>query len=269
MMIPNVPEFYGDTTRWFIGVVKNINDPLKLGRVRVRIRGIHDSREIADYDLPWAQVLIPVTEDGSSGLGATPNLREQAQVFGIFLDGKNSQLPLILGSIPKFERNPTSTTEEEIVLPGETNEEKAFLYLISDEIHAYTEKQAAGIVGNLLHESGLDPKIVSKVKGEDSFGIAQWNPAKAAGNRKQRLIEYCNVNNLKFDSLYGQLNFLKHELDEYSYLRVSEEYGDLKDATNVENASIIFEKQYERPQEGSTDDRITKAKQIFDRFVIA
>ena len=33
-------NFYGDQNRWFVGLVVDINDPLKLDRVRVRIQGI-------------------------------------------------------------------------------------------------------------------------------------------------------------------------------------------------------------------------------------
>ena len=69
-MIPSNTPFYGDQTRWFVGRVISINDPLEMGRVKVRIVGIHDNREIRDGDLPWAQVVVPVTEGGSSGLGA-------------------------------------------------------------------------------------------------------------------------------------------------------------------------------------------------------
>jgi hypothetical protein len=90
--------FYGDTTRWFIGKVVDNNDPLTLGRVRVRIIGIHDS--IAEQgDLPWASVVLPTTEGGVV-TGFPPSLDLGAQVFGIFLDGIQSQLPLIIGSIP-------------------------------------------------------------------------------------------------------------------------------------------------------------------------
>ena len=98
-------DYYGDNFRWFIGVVVSNNDPLKLDRVRVRIHGIHSesTTDIPDEDLPWAQVNIPVTEDGSSGLGTNSQLKNRAQVFGIFLDGKDSQMPLVLGSIPKLE----------------------------------------------------------------------------------------------------------------------------------------------------------------------
>ena len=105
-MIPNrYTEFYGDNTRWFIGVVKNINDPLELGRVQVKIFGIHDGEPvpIPDADLPYAQVVMPISEGGVKGLGNTVGIQVNARVFGIFLDGKNSQDPLVLGSLPKIE----------------------------------------------------------------------------------------------------------------------------------------------------------------------
>ena len=97
--------FYGDHNRWFVGLVIDVNDPLKLDRVKVRIQGIHthDTTLIPNADLPWAQVTIPVTEGGSSGIGANCSIKPRAQVFGFFLDGKNSQLPLVIGSIPKID----------------------------------------------------------------------------------------------------------------------------------------------------------------------
>ena len=33
--------FYGDQNRWFIGLVIDVDDPLKLDRVKVRIQGVH------------------------------------------------------------------------------------------------------------------------------------------------------------------------------------------------------------------------------------
>lgn len=99
-------DFYGDTTRWFIGIVEDNNDPEQLGRVRVRIFGLHSPyyEHIAVEDLPWASVLMPSTEGGISGTGRSPNgIQPGAYVFGIFLDGKISQNPLIFGSIPRIE----------------------------------------------------------------------------------------------------------------------------------------------------------------------
>jgi len=97
--------FYGDNTRWFTGVVEEVGtDYPRLGRVRVRIYGIHGTRdEVPISDLPQAQVLVPTTEPGVSGMGRNPYLERGATVFGIFLDGQASQLPLVLGSIPTVE----------------------------------------------------------------------------------------------------------------------------------------------------------------------
>ena len=54
----------------FFGIVEDRHDPLKIGRVRVRIHGSHtDSKlNIATPDLPWAQVILPTTSAGLSGL---------------------------------------------------------------------------------------------------------------------------------------------------------------------------------------------------------
>ena len=95
-------EFYGDDIRWFVGVIKDINDPEKLGRVRVRVFGIHTHRTdlIQDTDLPWANVILPVTQGGISERTMPTGIRIGAQVFGMFMDGEQSQVPLVLGSIP-------------------------------------------------------------------------------------------------------------------------------------------------------------------------
>jgi len=101
----NTP-FYGDDIRWFIGVVVNHTPPIGMeGKVQVRIRGIHSpsTDDVPQHHLPWAQVMIPGTEEGSSGLGRSPRIMSGAQVFGIFVDGTNSQIPLVLGSIHKTE----------------------------------------------------------------------------------------------------------------------------------------------------------------------
>jgi len=103
-MIPNnFIEYYGDQTRWFLGeVVKVKDDPLKLGRVKVRVYGVHDDKElIQDAHLPWAQIVVPVTQGVHEGKGQYLGILVGTQVFGIFLDGQNSQLPMVIGTVPK------------------------------------------------------------------------------------------------------------------------------------------------------------------------
>ena len=107
ILTPINKEFYGDDYRWFFGTVINAQPPVGLeGRVKVRINGVHNpnTTEIPEKDLPWAQVLIPTTEGGISGYGKIPQLLAGSFVFGVFLDAStSSQIPLIMGSLPRSE----------------------------------------------------------------------------------------------------------------------------------------------------------------------
>ena len=69
-------------------------------RYRVRIIGLHDQEEetISSDQLPWAQVMYPVTGGGGqTNASQTANLRQGMFVFGFFLDGQDQQVPVIMG----------------------------------------------------------------------------------------------------------------------------------------------------------------------------
>ena len=106
-------QYYGDETRWFTGTVVDLLDPKQLGRIQVRIFGIHSDNktDIPDKDLPWAQIIMPITQGGNSGLGNNLGIQVESLVFGFFLDGTNSQLPMVLGSIPRLEEDEPSTNQ--------------------------------------------------------------------------------------------------------------------------------------------------------------
>lgn len=93
---------------WFIGIVVDKNDQMNQGRVKVRVLGIHpedprisvsrsDKEEkdyVEDQDLPWAQVI-----NGTYGkMNFMPD--EGEWVMGFFADGRDAQVPFIMGSIP-------------------------------------------------------------------------------------------------------------------------------------------------------------------------
>ena len=103
-------DFYGDQVRWFIGTVTDLADPLELGRVRVRVDGIHvdTTNFIPDSALPWAQCLVPITQGGTNEYGNNLGIQVGARVFGVFLDGANSQMPMVIGTLPKFETGSAS-----------------------------------------------------------------------------------------------------------------------------------------------------------------
>lgn len=234
-------EFYGDNSRWFIADVVDHTPPYGLeGRVKIRIHGVHNpsTREIPQNDLPWAQVVLPTTEAGVSGLGRTPRLTSGATVFGFFMDGTASQVPLVVGSIPKIEY-PTRVqrqvefntiqeriNQEEIFYDQEISlvdskkvEDEKFGIVYNDTIVArklesikyfmnagYSLNQSIGIVAGLLNKSNLSNTAVQEEDKFNPLGIAGWQ------NERQLLLKrFSGASDWrKFSS---QLVFIKYELN--------------------------------------------------------
>ena len=79
---------------FFIGVIENNNDPRKEGRVQVRAFSVHGTNdEIPRDDLPWAIVM-----QGDYNPNTIPKIN--SWVFGVFLDGRDAQEPMVMGLIP-------------------------------------------------------------------------------------------------------------------------------------------------------------------------
>lgn len=281
-------DFYGDSFRWFVGVVVSNHDPMKLGRVKVRVRGVHSSREedIPAADLPWAQVIVPSTEGGISGIGKMPQLQSGTQVVGFFADGEASQIPIIIGSLHHIEKksdgdSPTRTDRREslggistsksinlssnnsgfskepdaYVLVGGSNGERIYNYLRSQGL---SPEQSAGVIGNLAAESNLDPEAYNPNDvGQPAGGIAQWR-----GSRLDELKSYASSNNLDWRTLDAQLPFLMYELETKSYLG----YGALLNSKSVEESTRVFEKKFERPAPGTFNRRYGYARDAYDRY---
>ncbi len=79
---------------WWVGVVENTFDPLKMGRLRVRIIGWHneDKNLMPSDSLPWSDPLLPLTETNK-----TLDVKEGDWVMGFFTDGENAQKPIVFG----------------------------------------------------------------------------------------------------------------------------------------------------------------------------
>lgn len=136
------------------------------------------------------------------------------------------------------------------------NAEYAYSWLVN---HGLTRAGAAGVVGNLMAESGLDPHAVGD--GGTSFGIAQWHEGRGDA-MKQFVAAHGGKNDLD-----TQLGFLFHEL--------KSGYGGLLDhlssTHNVGEAAAAWMKQYERPADTSPSavaGRVDLAQQVAGNKVI-
>jgi hypothetical protein len=115
----------------FFGVVEDRQDPLKMGRVRIRAFGIHteDRSKIPTEDLPWATPIMPYTSASISGIGESPTGPvEGTWVFGFFVDGKQMQQPMIMGTLAgapeaynELGFNDPNKVYPKIEIPGETD----------------------------------------------------------------------------------------------------------------------------------------------------
>jgi len=105
------PEFFGkDSFVPFIGFVEDVNDPKQSHRVKVRCIGWHPKSKpgnessdqedaLSTDDLPWARVAMPTTHAQQDRIGGKHGLLPGCCVFGCFLDGEETQDPLVLASL--------------------------------------------------------------------------------------------------------------------------------------------------------------------------
>lgn len=160
-------------------------------------------------------------------------------------------------------------------LSGSDNVEIAFNYLISKGL---TPNQAAGFVGNLVAESGVNPKKVEiaysdpphlsdtvppnvNAKGQPGYGLAQWT-----GGRKDTLKAFIVAKNsadgtTKPDSDMGmQLDYLWSELEGAYYGRLV--LTPLKASTTLEEATNIVLTKFEAPARPNLTQRLGFAQAV-------
>ncbi len=132
---------------WWTGIVENRNDPLKLGRLRVRIIGWHtdDLNEVKSEHLPWADAVTPLTHSNAS-----LDIKEGDWVIGFFTDGNNAQKPVVFGQLNGL--NPKTVNTNLGFSPQLTPEQKAVQPKASDSIivdkagEPTTPRTARGVV---------------------------------------------------------------------------------------------------------------------------
>lgn len=84
----------------YFGIVESLQDPLKLGRIQVRVYNVHpvDKTKVPTDSLVWSLVVTPTTSPSISGLGHSPFLVNGSTVVGYYIDDAYQDF-LILGTI--------------------------------------------------------------------------------------------------------------------------------------------------------------------------
>ncbi len=107
---------------------------------------------------------------------------------------------------------------------------------------------AAGAVGNMMQESGMNPAVIGKA-GE--IGIGQW-----LGPRYTNMINWNEANGLDPSSLQGQALFYSHEL------QTSPTMAKLASVQTPGDAAKIIATDFERPGTPMMDKRIGYANEV-------
>lgn len=86
--------------KFFVGVCESLEDPLKAGRVRIRIFGYHtfDKSILPTEQLPWSMPIMPITSASTSGIGRSPTgMVTGSWVVGFWLD-ESQQISAVFGT---------------------------------------------------------------------------------------------------------------------------------------------------------------------------
>jgi uncharacterized protein (TIGR03382 family) len=150
-----------------------------------------------------------------------------------------------------------SSTEQEATTAF-ANDRPAFDFFIAKGL---TPFQAAGIVGNLDQESGVDPTI-AQYGGGPGRGIAQWS----VGGRWDTDLDdnvhwYAGTKGESATSLDLQLDFIWYELTNIGY-----GYNALKATTNVTDATLAFMSDYEICGTCASSQRIAYARDVLAAY---
>jgi len=121
-----------------------------------------------------------------------------------------------------------------------------------------TDAQAAGIVGNLMRESGLNPRVneggaVGLPRGVGGYGLAQWT-----GSRQTDLVRFAGGRGQAGD-MATQLRFLVSEMMGPESASLTK----LKTAQSPEQAAYLFDKYYERSGVKAMGERQANARKVF------
>lgn len=148
-------------------------------------------------------------------------------------------------------------------------EETVFWYFVSKGL---TMEQAAGILGNMWVESGVNPRRVqgtptpegdSDTPTSVGYGLVQWTPG-------TKILPDAQARNKSPGDLIFQIELLWDQLEGRSEIPEKAAGDHLKQQTTVRDATASFMTKYERPKDQSQsaiNDRVPLAERVYQNFL--
>ncbi len=209
----------------------------------------------------YADLSAPTSPFDNLGVHST-NVADYTKLNDALIAGLGSTVAPMLSSNGCTCPDLTASTSEATTnLAGSDNQQKAFNYFISK---GFSPQQSAGIIGNLIAESGVNPKRVQStespkgdkdnitVNDKTGYGIAQWT----SSGRQQGLVDFARARGMQIEGdLALQLDYLLQELTT-GYKKV---YDAVKVAPDLATASSIFMTKFESPKDQSANAQAKRA----------
>jgi len=149
----------------------------------------------------------------------------------------------------------TSSTEQDL----SSNEHAAFDYFVA---RGLSKRQAAGIVGNLIQESSVNPKAI-EFGGGPGRGIAQWSVGgRWNASHHDNVTWYAAAHKESRWALHTQLAFTWYELHSVGGYGLTA----LRKTTTIRGATVTFERDFEKCGTCDQTKRIKYATQVYNAF---
>jgi len=201
---------------FFIGMVEGNNDETHEGRVRVRAFGVHGTnQEIETTDLPWAMCAAGNYDPNN------PPPALGSYVYGMFLDGKMAQHPIILGLLPGMYNTESDPTKDgEGVIPEKNGDLLARGYTPNDFNAGGGPDRLAR--GELLNETYLLQQAANRTHDQKIADTDEtWSeppPAYAAKYPYNRVIK-SGRHSIELDDSPGAERIMIHH-DSGAYIQI-------------------------------------------------
>ena len=244
---PSVNFVGRDGFFWWVGEVEDNEDPMELGRCKVRVLGYYTNvrggttADLPTKEIPWATVLQHTSQAGNDGQGeSSGQLQPGAIVMGFFMDGESAQMPIVIGVL-RVNKSPDSADKKvfaftgEYMEPGIAPNASALNPTTPNSVTARTKSEGYNRQGN-NNSVSLPASKTTGVQGAGSPNSIATTPGVAGSSANpvkprnpEKPIPAANGVGGPWKTLEYQLSYLVEDLADTAGNLVKAEDGDFLD----------------------------------------